>query len=448
MRQRFLVLSATMVIASSTWAAAITASEDDRLLVEASRRIEQHRQVDGCVRVVDAAGKPLADARVTIEQTSHAFLFGCNIFLWGRAGNEKDEQAYRQRFADLMNYATLPFYWPAYERRRGEPAHERTEQVARWCREHNIAAKGHPLAWNFADPPWLPEDLDEIRQLQMQRIADCVGRFRELIDRWDVVNEATHFEREAFRKRAPRMTAMWEATGRVPFVRQCFTHARRANPQATLLINDYRTDEAYEALLRQLTDQGKPIFDVIGIQSHMHGGVWNNRRIWEVCERFARFGVPLHFTETTILSGKPGWRGEGRATDWPSTEEGEKRQADEVERFYTMVFSHPAVEALTWWDFSDRGAWQGAPAGFLRHDMSPKPAYERLHSLVKGRWWTRTSGLTAADGTLRFRGFRGRYRVQAAGPDGAELTREMLLDKGQPNVLTLSAGSSGGGSPP
>ena len=48
-----------------------------------------------------------------------------------------------------------------------------------------------------------------------------------------------------------------------------------------------------------------------------------------------------------------------------------------------MIFSHPAVEAITWWDFSDRGAWQRAPAGFLRDDLSPKPAYERLQQPVK-----------------------------------------------------------------
>ena len=106
------------------------------------------------------------------------------------------------------------------------------------------------------------------------------------------------------------MTRMWEETGRIEFTKACFAHARAANPDATLLINDYRTDDAYEKLIEQLVDeQGKRIYDVIGIQSHMHGGTWNNSKIWDVCQRFARFGVPLHFTEATILSGKAEWRG-------------------------------------------------------------------------------------------------------------------------------------------
>ena len=125
-----------------------------------------------------------------------------------------------------------------------------------------------------------------------------------------------------------------------------------------LLINDYRTDPPYERVIEQLVDgSGKRLYDAIGIQSHMHGGTWATARIWEVCERFSRFGAPLHFTETTILSAAPGW---AKPNPWVTTPEGEAYQAKEVVRFYTMLFSHPAVEAITWWDFSDWHAWQVA----------------------------------------------------------------------------------------
>jgi GH35 family endo-1,4-beta-xylanase len=391
-----------------------TAAElsDEELLAGANARIEKHRKADATVRVVDASGNPVAGAKVAVEQTRHAFLFGSNIFMWGRLPDERLEAAYRDRFAALLNYATQGFYWTSYERRRGEPIHEHTEQVARWCREHGIATKGHPLAWNMGDPARLPDDLEEIRRLQMARIDDCVSRFAGLIDRWDVVNEATHFDREEFlKRRAPKHSAMWQKVGRMEFTRQCFTHARKAGPEAILLINDYRTDPAYERVIEQLVDaDGKPMYDVIGIQSHMHGGAWPTGKIWEVCERFARFGVPLHFTETTVLSGDRKWEGR-RGQPWASTPEGEAYQAEHVVRFYTMLFSHPAVEAITWWDFSDLHAWKGAPAGFLRKDMTPKPAYDELLKRIKGEWWTRTTAETGADGTAAFRGFLGDYEV-------------------------------------
>jgi len=412
----------------------------DSLLAEADARIERHRKADVTIRVVDAAGRPVGGATVDVEQTRHAFLFGSNIFKWGLAehgfrrgeGTPEQQEAYRRRFAELLNFATLPFYWASYEPERGRPEHEYRERVARWCKEQGIRTKGHPLAWNHADPRWLPDDVEEIRRLQMARIDDCVARFKGLIDTWDVVNEATHFDRPDFlNRRAPKHSRMWQQVGRIEFTRQCFQHARAANPEATLLINDYRTDPAYERVIEGLVDdRGKRLYDVIGIQSHMHGGVWPNRKIWEVCERFSRFGVPLHFTETTILSGKRGWR-DARPGEWPSTPEGEAYQAREVVRFYTMLFSHPAVEAITWWDFSDFHSWKNAPAGLVRADMTPKPAYEELMKLVKGKWWTRAELKTGEDGTAAVRGFLGEYRVTVGVGGETAAGGEFSLEKGK-----------------
>ena len=424
-----IVLLSLATLAGLSWTTWAAACGDD-LLAGADARIEQHRKAEAAVRVVDAAGKPVPGATVAVEQSRHAFLFGCNIFVWGRAGDEAAETAYRKRFAELLNYATIGFYWPSYEPERGKPQHDYAEKVARWCKEQGILAKGHPLAWNFADPRWLPDDPQEIRRLQMARIDDCAARFAGLIDRWDVVNEAAHFDRDEFLKRAPKMTRMWKHAGQMEFTRECFEHARKANAKATLLINDYRTDPAYEKVIQGLSDaQGKRLYDVIGIQSHMHGGTWPNPRIWEVCQRFAKFGVPLHFTEATILSGERGWE---RPRPWRTTPEGEAHQAREAARFYTMLFSHPAVEAITWWDFSDRRAWQGAPAGLLRADMTPKPAYEELLRLVKGKWWTRTEARTGDDGAARFRGFLGDYRVKVS-VNGRTREAKLTVAKGAEN---------------
>lgn len=415
------------------------APTNEQLFAAAEARIEQHRKADVTVTVLDAAGQPVPNAAVVLEQTRHAFLFGSNIFVWGRAGGEQAEAAYRSRFVEVFNYATLPFYWPSYEPQRGQPIHDRTTQVARWCQEQGILCKGHPLAWNYFEPRWLPDGGAEVQQLQLARITDCVSRFKGLIDRWDVVNEATHFERGELQQRAPKLTALWTKVGRVEFTRDCFRPAREANPAATLLINDYRVDAAYEQLIEKLVDdQGRRLYDAIGIQSHQHGGTWSNQKIWDACERFARFGVPLHFTETTILSGERGWERAKGGQPWASTPEGEAEQAREVERFYTMLYSHPAVAALTWWDFSDYHAWQAAPAGFLRSDMSPKPAYVTLRKLVKEKWWTKATATSDAQGQCRFRATVGTYRVLVTVPDkNAVAVPNVTVERKSPNQLEV-----------
>ena len=415
------------------------ALSDEALWAGAEQRIEQYRKADATVMVVDAKGQAVVGARVLVEQTRHAFLFGSNIFAWGRVGDERAEAEYRRQFVEVFNFATLPFYWASYERQQGQPAHERTGQIAQWCRQQGIVCKGHPLAWNHSEPRWLPHDRQQILNLQLERIDDCVDRFRDVIGVWDVVNEATHFDRAEFARRSPKFTGMWSDVGQVEFTRRCFQIARETNPKATLLINDYRTDPAYARLIERLVDEdGNRLYDVIGVQSHQHGGEWTNRKIWEVCERYTPFGVPLHFTETTIVSGRHGWRADGdRSQDWPSSEEGEAEQAREVERFYTMLYSHPAVEALTWWDFSDRGAWQSAPAGFLRKDMSPKPAYDVLRRLVKDRWWTRTTTETDEQGAARFRGTLGHYKIVVRVDDRAVGEGTMKLARLASNELVI-----------
>jgi GH35 family endo-1,4-beta-xylanase len=295
--------------------------------------------------------------------------------------------------------------------------------------------KGHPLAWNHNDARWFPDDLDELYRLQLARIDDCVKRFAGLIDRWDVVNESAVFDREDTRKAAPKCTNMWKQVGRDEFVRECFKHARQANPNATLLINDFCTDSHYNQVIEQLVGaDGKRLYDVIGIQSHQHKAAWPPTQIWRACEDFAKYGVPLHFTETTILSGTLAWEKQG---DWPSTPEGEAYQAEKVARFYTLLFSHPAVEAITWWDFSDQGAWQHAPSGLLRKDMTPKPAYDELKKLIKGAWWTKTSVQTGPDGTAALRGFLGEYRITVRVGDKPPVVKEVSLTRGQANRWTV-----------
>jgi len=421
-------------------ALALTGSAEEQnagipeVMAAANDRIAQHRQAGITLRLNDAQGVPLKpDTPVRIEQQSHRFLFGCNIFKLNRCQTEAHNSAYAERFSDLMNFATLPFYWWNYEREEGKPADARSDEVIQWCKAQGITTKGHPLAWNFIDPPWLaPKSPTDVMGLQRKRIARCVERFAGDIDIWDVVNEATHYDRATCKDRAPMLTQAITQIGVRAYLRQAFIAARQAHPDATLLINDYRTGAGYEKkVLAELAGAGdETLYDVIGIQSHMHNNVWKPGHTWEVCERFAPYRVPLHFTETTVVSGPK------TGDSWVTTPEGETQQAEAVAEFYTLLFSHPAVEAITWWDFTDQNAWQGAPAGLLRADMTPKPAYDRLHHLIKDRWWTKTTCTTQSQATVNFRGYLGDYRVTAE-VNGRSVGASFALDRDAEEIVTL-----------
>ena len=101
---------------------------------------------------------------------------------------------------------------------------------------------------------------------------------------------------------------------------------------------------------------------------------------------------------------------------WPSTPEGEARQAEEIERHYRSLVGHPAVEAVTYWGLTDDGAWLGAPVGLVRADGTTKPSYDALHALIAGEWWLSPTVMrTDEAGQVTVHGFRGDYEVVVKG---------------------------------
>ncbi|MBR4760229.1 MAG: endo-1,4-beta-xylanase, partial [Lachnospiraceae bacterium] len=161
---------------------------------------------------------------------------------------------------------------------------------------------------------------------------------------------------------------------------------------------------------------GVPI-SAIGIQSHQHQGYWGKEKIHEVLERFSHFGLPIHFTENTLISGDlmPAYiedLNDWQVESWPSTPEGEERQMKEVTEMYTELFAHPLVEAITTWDFND-GCWLGAPSGFVKEDNTKKPVFDALKNLIHGEWENHETLTTDENGCVEITGFFGDYQLSS-----------------------------------
>lgn len=379
-----------------------------------------HRKAEAHIRILNPDGTPAADQPVRIDQTSHQFLFGCGAFaalaLSRVREPEKRERLIQslEKWLGLFNYGTLPFYWGRYEPEEGHTAYQETMEAAQWLKDRGVRLKGHPLCWHTVCAPWLMRyDNAEILRRQLERIRREVAAYRGVIDIWDVINEVVIMP--VFDRYDNAVTRICRDQGRIRLVKEVFAAARETSPEAVLLINDFNTSVSYEILLEGLLEAGVPI-SAIGIQSHQHQGYWGLEKLQDVLARFSRFGLPIHFTENTLVSGElmparivdlNDWQVES----WPSTPEGEERQAGEIAEMYTALFEHPLVEAVTTWDFVD-GGWLKAPSGVLRRDGSEKPAYQRLHSLIHGEWETHERLTTDGNGRLRFTGFKGGYRIE------------------------------------
>jgi GH35 family endo-1,4-beta-xylanase len=388
----------------------------------------RHRKSSVTVKVL-VDGKAAANRPVKIKQTGHEFLFGVGgfdavEFMGGTPTGDplSDERKAvlkerLDRIFSVMNYTTLPFYLGRYEPAEGFPDEARTMSATEYYRTKGVKMKGHPLVWHTVCADWLMKYSNkEILEKLKRRIERDVTRFQGRIDMWDVINEVVIMP--VFDKYDNAVTRVCKEIGRIPMIREVFAAAHSANPSAVLLLNDFDLGTEYEILIDECLQAGVPI-SAIGLQSHQHQGYWGKEKTLKILECFSRFGLPLHFTENTIISGDlmPGHivdLNDWQVDSWPTTPEGEERQAREIVEMYTILFSHPLVEAITTWDAVD-GKWLKAPSGLLREDNSAKPVFTELEKRITCEWKTETEITTNGSGEAVFEGFRGDYEIVCNG---------------------------------
>lgn len=393
------------------------------------------RTVKTKIKILNSNKKPLENQEISFVQQSHEFLFGCNAFdfLGEQIVSEEDEKKkFEERNAkwlEIFNFGTLPFYWGTYESEEGSTLKNAMMTTAKKLQSKNVVLKGHPLCWHTVCAPWLLKyDTETIFQKQMERIKREVSDFKGIVDIWDAINEVVilpHFNR--YDNAVSRMEKKY---GQIELVKSVFDEAQKYNPEGIFLLNDFNTSSNYADLIEKCLNAGVRI-DAIGIQSHQHQGAWSMEKLEEVLFRFEKFNLPIHFTENTMVSGRPVPPEIQDLNDFQyendaSTPEFEEKQKDDMEKFYRAIFeNHPQVKAITNWDFCD-GAWLNAPSGLLRRDNSEKPVYKMLKNLIKNEWWTNLNLKTDKNGFVEVEGFKGEYIIST---DKKKSKKFILEDK-------------------
>ena len=119
-------------------------------------------------------------------------------------------------------------------------------------------------------------------------------------------------------------------------------------------------------------------YDAIGLQ--LYNPARDMLEIERQLERFFAFGKPVHVTELGVPSTKLSAKDSAAGGLWHGAGWTPQIQADWVEQFYTICYSKPPVQAVTWWDLADPAFIQDG--GLLDAQFRPKEAYNRLHRLI------------------------------------------------------------------
>lgn len=321
-----------------------------------------------------------ARQRIARSEPRLSFKFGCNAFAHPASGADYDRY-----FEALFNYATVPFYWRGFEPEQGKPRFERVDRQVAWLENAGIPAKGHPLVWfhEASVPDWIRgQPYNKVKEALRQRILEITRYYRDRIPYYDVINEAhgvpwgneLNYDDEQFLD-LTRMAcdAAREGNSNVQrVVNSCCLWAR----QVALFGAPFQSPFQYAKACLQA---GIP-FEVIGLQ--LYYPYQDMFEIDRMLDRFTVFRKPIHITEMSTSSETGidvnSQLGEARGlwhAPWSETV-----QADWVEAIYTLAYSKAEIEAVSWWDLSDKNTFWPF-GGLLNEGNKPKRAYYRLQRL-------------------------------------------------------------------
>ena len=381
------------------------------------------------------------------------------MFNFNQLGSASRNAAYRAVFTNLLNGATVPFYWNGLEPEKGRPRYEPSSAadteafwnsfdfdnddpyafvewrrpapgpLLRFCRDHGISVHGHAMIYHYCQPEWvfaLSNDVAAVRRAYVDHVKELARQYGASVPQWDVVNESLN---RASTKANPDDFGCWyDARRKVTlppgYTLDAFNAAAETFPGSVrLAINDAWSakNDAYGAFIGKLMSQGARI-DVVGLQMHIFRSAHlmnvasglpqiANGRSWQVADvvdhlqKLDAFGKPIHISEITI----PSPRGLAGLSD----EEADEIQARVMTSFYRLWFSWPSVDRITYWNLVDGcGAKnERMSSGWFNRDMTPKRAARIMDELINKAWKTRIVVKADENGRIAWRGFKGDYRV-------------------------------------
>jgi GH35 family endo-1,4-beta-xylanase len=377
-------------------------SGTDAWRTSADTSIDQTREANVNVQVVDQFGRPVNGAVVSVQQTDQAFKFGTAATANYLTPTSTDPTSlkYQAILQQLFNSATIDnaLKWPDF---LSNP--QLGIDAANWIVSHGLYLRGHNIIWpsrsNMPSAIW--SQYDSINSSQgataaanylesaiLARIQSAMSTFDGLAGEWDVVNEP-YTNNDAMAVLGNSIVTAW------------YQAAAAADPDALRVLNDYDIFENngqntahvanFNSWLQQLTSAG--VLNEIGEQSHYtESNLTDISTFGSLLNTYSAYGLPIAITEF----------------DFSTLDN--QLQSDYLRDYMTMAFSNPTVSEFTQWGFWTGDEWR-PNIGLFNNDWSIKPDGQAYEDLVYGNWWTDVRGTSDWGGQYSTRAFQGQYDV-------------------------------------
>ena len=268
------------------------------------------------------------------------------------------------------------------------------DRIANFARQNGIKLRGHCLMWHSQIGKWMYEDnpTKEVFYKRMKNhIQAIVGRYKDVVYCWDVVNEAMTDDPNA--EDPYRQSPMYKLCGD-EFIAKAFEYAREADPKALLFYNDYNECDPVKSkriynMVKKMKEAGVPI-DGIGMQGHYNIYGPTEQEVDDALNLYKQIVKHVHVTELDIrvneeMGGQLRFSREGANV----TDSVKQHLADQYARVFGVFRKHKdVIDCVTFWNLSDRDSWLGQANYPLPFDAEYKPklAYEYIKDMKAPLW--------------------------------------------------------------
>jgi endo-1,4-beta-xylanase len=308
--------------------------------------------------------------------TKKGLLFGVAVQA-GDISNPVDAALIKQNFNLIVPENTMK--WSLLRPNKTFWNWSDMDALVAFAQKNKMKIKGHTFLWHQQNPGYVNnlKTREEAIALMSDQITTVMTRYKGKIFEYDIANETLNDD-------GTMRDSIWYTTIGPDYLDIAFRTARKADPGAKLILNDYNTEnigsaksDAFYELVKGMVDRKVPI-DGVGIQMHlMAEPPVNEQSVRDNIKRLNQLGLAVSFTEVDVRAVLPVTPGR------------EQEQINVFTKLMEIALSEENAKTYIVWGYTDKRSWVPAffpgygNANLFDKDLKPKKAFYSLAKMIK-----------------------------------------------------------------
>jgi endo-1,4-beta-xylanase len=279
------------------------------------------------------------------------------------------------------------------------------DRIADFARAHGMKLTGHALLWHRQAPAWMfagvtpgdPTSLEVLKSRLKSHIEAVVTRYADVVDNWDVVNEAISDDPDKVYRDGSEQSKWYELFGSEEYIYWAYQYARDAlealaqgGSAGKLYYNEYVVTTKADKILTLfawLKTKGIQV-DGIGFQSHENMTWPSANDLQRAFDKFTAAGYKIKISELDVSVYSDYTTGSFvPSPEVPYTADLAAAQAQRFASLFSVYRKNKQhITSVTFWGVSDDHTWlDNEPVAgrddypLLYQDVNtPKPARARI----------------------------------------------------------------------